>query len=217
MHVELLSSIPISGSIRERHFNASPGRNAWVRFDDGTSEPWVGVFGLPSDEYDYTSWSSDFRGAAVAPFGDDDGQTALVIAGTHGYIVDAVRGVVLRETSVLTYPDVYTLASPPARGFVLVADPHTIYAVYRDRDAPITREGRRPDNYTYRWDSEPPPGTLSDFGGIVFDEPGLTEISGNALQDDGWCEFRLRYDTLVVNLGKDVRGHFETAVQGHMI
>ncbi|MES2521718.1 MAG: hypothetical protein V4617_03385 [Gemmatimonadota bacterium] len=145
MHVEVLSSIPMSGSIRERHFNASPGRNAWVRFDDGIGDPWVGVFGLRSDEYHSARLSTGMP-AAVAPFSDDAGRTVLVIAGTHGYVVDAVLGVMLRESAIYCGYN-FTLASPPARDFVLLADEYRIHAVYRDRDVQVALAGSDPDDY----------------------------------------------------------------------
>src|SRR5262252_7820658 len=88
MNAELLTTAPMSGSIRERHYHVSARTNAWVRFNDGLGDEWVGVFGAGEPSRFY----------AVIPFADDGGLTILVIAGGQGYVVDARSGELLRRT-----------------------------------------------------------------------------------------------------------------------
>lgn len=105
MKAKILSSIPISGSIREKHFNAN-GECSWVKFETDNT-PWVGVFGRgisPSVN-------------AVSQFFESG--RFFVLAGGQGYIVDAGL-----ETCVHKTKDDYyqSLVSVPDRCLMIVCD-----------------------------------------------------------------------------------------------
>lgn len=184
MALELLSRIPISGTVRERHFHVSGGSNAWVRFDDEAEGAWVGVFGAGDVS----------RFTAVAPYGDHTGRTVLVIAGGQGYVVDARGGALLRRTP---WDYAYAVAAPLGRDFVLVADTTHIWVAYRDRDVLAVSAVRHPFDHWAERDADRPP-TRVAVDGIVFDAPGEEAVSGRAWQMDGWYAFRLYYDRLLV-------------------
>src|SRR5262245_55937369 len=134
MHVELLQTIPISGSIPERHFEVSAGSNAWAKFTDESGVEWVGGFGSGEGSRFHT----------VVRFADDGGRTVLVIAGGQGYVVDAASGDLIRRT-----PWHYSKAAIaiPERGFVVVADDTQIWATSRRDDRGAWR--REPAWYDY--------------------------------------------------------------------
>jgi hypothetical protein len=189
MHVELLRTIPTSGSVQERHYDVSAGPNAWVRFfDEASGLEWVGVFGSGEPS----------RFFAAIPFGDDDGQTVLVVAGGQGYVVDAASGELFRRT-----PWFYSQAAVPvpASGFVIVADDTEMWAAGRTSDARIWRAEPRP----YDHDEVRPAHRLA-LDGIVIDQATPEEVRGKVWEGDGWYAFRV-----VLQTREFVRGPFLTA------
>lgn len=168
MNAELLTVMPISGTIRERHYDVSGSSNAWVRFDDGAGDEWVGVFGAGEPSRFYT----------VLPFDDDAGVTALVIAGGQGYVVNTTSGELLRRTE-WWYSQ--TAIAPPTRDFVIVADDTRAWAAGRIIDRPVWR--REAANYDFQPRS-PAQGLALD--GIVFQQASPDEVIGRVWEPDGW-------------------------------
>jgi hypothetical protein len=188
MHVELLNTPPISGTVTEHHFDVSAGANAWVRFEDAEGGVWVGVFG--------SSELAPFN--AAVPFPDDGGRTVLVIAGGQGYIVDAVSRVLIRRTP---WDYAYAAAAAPGRDFVLVADVTEIWAADRARDRLVwPRERAR-----YDYENASPPHRVA-LDGIVFDRVTADELTGKVWEMEGWYAFRVWLPDL-----EFVRGEFLTA------
>lgn len=178
MLVELLRTVPISGTIAERHFDVSARANAWVRFEDDEGEAWVGVFGG-------SEWSAF---DAAVPFADDGGRTVLVIAGGQGYVVDAISGALLRHTP---WYDARTAIAAPDRDFVLVANDTKIWAADRTYD----RSAWRRDRGWYDHDAVTPPHRVA-LDGIIFDRTTTDELTGKVWEMDGWYAFRMRLPEL---------------------
>jgi len=183
MIAELLSTIPLSGAVRERHFDVSAGHNAWVRFDDGEGDEWVGVFGATK--------LSGFD--AVAPFGDDGGLTILVIAGGQGYVVGARSGELLRRTPWFRSQAVI---APPECDFVLVADETGAWATGRQADRPVWRRDRAAHDSSPR-----SPAQRLALDGIVFQDVSPQQATGRVREVDGWYAFTIDLRTLEFSLG----------------
>ena len=173
MLIQLLRTIPVSGSFKERHYNVSAGANAWVKFATEAGVEWVGVFGSGERSRFYQA----------LPFGADRGRTACIIAGGQGYVVDTESGDQLRETP---WRYGHAAIAVPDRDFVIVADDTEIWAAGRSGDR-------------YAWRSEP---AWYDYGvsdrphrvaldGIIVDAATKDEVRGKIWEGDGWFEFRL--------------------------
>jgi hypothetical protein len=178
MRLELLRTIPISGSIREQQFMASAGANAWVKFTNDDGVEWVGVFGSGESSRFYTA----------IPFADDRGRSALIVAGGQGYVVDTASAQLLRRT-----PWQYSKAAigVPERECVLVADDTTMWAVSRHDDRPIWK--REPAWYDF---GETDQLNRVALDGIVFDVATSHDVRGKVWQGDGWYAFRVHMPTL---------------------
>jgi hypothetical protein len=187
MHVELLNTPSISGTVTERHFDVSARANAWVRFEDAEGGTWVGVFG--------SSELAPFNAAVQFP--DDGGRTVLVIAGGQGYIVDAVSRALIRRTP---WDYAHAVAAVPGRDFVLVADATKIRAADRAHDRLVWRRERA----WYDYDNVSPPHRVA-LDGIVFDEVKVDELRGKVWEMEGWYAFHVRLPDL-----EFVRGEFLT-------
>jgi hypothetical protein len=178
VRTQILPHPPISGTYRERHYDAV-GPCTWVLFDNEEGEEWVGVFGSEG----LASSSS------AVPFGDDVGRTVLVVARGQGYIVNAVTGALIRKTP---WDYAYPALTVPDRDFVMVADVTEIWATYRDRDVPaIPAEPL--------FDAGAPNRVALD--GIVFDQATPDELTGKVWDMDGWYSFRLRFDSMRAERG----------------
>ncbi|MFN8669641.1 MAG: hypothetical protein U0164_20805 [Gemmatimonadaceae bacterium] len=173
MHVELLTTPPISGTVVERHFDVSARKNAWVRFEDDEGAVWVGVFGS----------SEPVPFCAVVPFADDGGRTMLIIAGGQGYVVNARSGSLIRRTP---WDYAHAAATVPGRDFVLVADATMIWAADRAQD----RAAWRLDRALYDYDETAPAHRLA-LDGIIFDRVTPNELTGKVWEMNGWYAFRL--------------------------
>jgi hypothetical protein len=178
MNTELLIVVPVSGSVRERHYDVSGTRNAWVRFDSGTGDEWVGVFGAAEPSQFY----------AVVPFADDAGATVLVIAGGQGYVVDVQSGDLLRRTQ---WWDSQTVIALPERDFMLVADDTTAWATDRTVDRPVWR--REHANYDSRPRSSAQRLALD---GIVFQTATSDRVIGRVWEPEGWYSCSIDLSTL---------------------
>ena len=192
MIVELLLTIPVSGSIHERHFDPSAGANAWVRFSDEAGTEWVGVFGSGEPSRFY----------AAIPFHADHGQTALIIAGGQGYVVDTLSGARVRRT-----PWGYSQAAiaVPQRDFVIVADDTEVWAAGRSDDRPAWRRERAWYDYdvgdrAYR----------VALDGVRFDSATRDEVRGKVWEGDGWYSFRLLIPDLELTLEDFLSADWET-------
>jgi hypothetical protein len=192
MHVRLLTTPPISGTLKERRFDASARANAWVRFDDEEGEEWVGVFGSSELSPLY----------AVVPFTDDGGHTVLVIAGGQGYVVDARSGSLIRRTP---WDYAHTASAVPDRDFVLVADVTMIWAADRAQD----RTAWRRDRAWYDYDVSTPAHRLA-LDGIVFDRVTADEATGKVWEMNGWYAFRLGLPHLEFVRGELLAADWET-------
>lgn len=178
MNAELLRTIPISGSVDERHYNVSAGANAWVKFWDDSGLEWVGVFG--------SGEASRFQ--AAIPFDEDGGKTVLIVAGGRGYIVDAQSGQLVRRTA---RDYIRAAITVPEQDFVVVADATEIRSAGRREDRRAWR--REPAWYAYG-DSEDSYRLALD--GIVFDGATRDEVHGRVWDGDGWYAFRLTLSNL---------------------
>lgn len=185
MRIELLKTIPISGTVRERHFDVSGGANAWVAFDHEDGTEWVGVFGA----------ESQFQLYAAIPFGDDAENTALVVAGGQGYIVDLRSGELVRRTpwshaqSAITIPD---------RPFVLVADDIRAWATSRTKDATTVWRRTRANYDT----SDENPSRRLALNGIIFERATNETVFGRVWDVEGWHECLIDVATLEFTRGK---------------
>lgn len=177
MRLQILSHPPISGTYRERHYDAV-GPCTWVLFDDEEGEEWVGVFGSAG----LASSSS------AVPFGDDLGRTVLVVAQGQGYIIDTATGALIRKTP---WDYAYPALTVPERDFVVVADVCEIWATYRDRDVPAI-----PVEPHFTGD----PNRVA-LDGILFAQATPDELTGKVWDMDGWYSFRLRFDLMRVERG----------------
>lgn len=178
MVVELLRTVPISGSVPERHFAPSAGANAWVRFADDAGGEWVGVFGSGEPSRFYVA----------IPFGDDRGQTALIIAGGQGYVVDAGLGILVRRTP---WRHSQAAIAVPGRDFVIVADDTEMWAAGRSDDRPAWRRKRA----WYDYDGGERAYRIA-LDGVRLDAASRDEVRGKLWEGDGWYSFRLRVDNL---------------------
>jgi len=177
--MQLLTRVPISGTVLERHYDVVAGSNTWVQFDHPEGERWVGVFG---------NGDVAFYSTAV-PFADDGGRTVLVVARGQGYIVDTVTGALRRKTR---WNYSYSAVAIPGHGLILVADTTNIWVVGRDEDVDVSaRDG-------FGGPADPHRIALD---GLVFDEPGVEALTGQAWFPDGWYGFRIPYNTLVAEVG----------------
>ena len=183
MVIEVLSSPPVSGTMRERHYDVSARANTWVRFQTNDGE-WVGVFG--SAELAHFS--------TVVPFPDDGGRTALVISGGQGYVVDASSGMLIRKTP---WDYAYSAAGVPGRHFILVANTTEIWATDRETDRYVRREDPAPYDYDER---ESPVRVALD--GIMFERVTPTELAGRVWEGAGWYAFRVDIATLTFTRGQ---------------
>lgn len=179
MQVELLTAVPISGTIQERHYEPSARTNTWVRFtlEDGTE--WVGVFGNAGLAHFSTA----------VPFVDDQGPVVLVIAQGQGYLVDPSSGALFRKTP---WSYAYSAIAVPERPFVLVANSTEIWTTSRDHDTYARSAKRLPyaDN-----------DARVALDGLVFDRVTNEDATGWVWDIDGWYSFRMRCDDLVVHRG----------------
>ena len=179
MHVELLTTVPVSGSVQERHYEPSARTNTWVRFQPKDGPAWVGVFG--------NAGAAHF--STAVPFGDALGPMVLVIAQGQGYIVDPRSGALIRKPPWFYS---YSALAVPNRPFVLVATSTEIWITDRDRDTDA-RAAKRPP---YAHDD-----TRVALDGLVFDHVGSEEATGWLWEIDGWYNFSMRYDDLLVRRG----------------
>lgn len=184
MLIELLAQPPISGTTTERSFDASSGANTWVRFEDNAGGAWVGVFG--------SAKLANFN--AALPFADDDGRTALVIAGGQGYVVDTVSGALIRRTP---WDYAYEAVAVPGRDFVLVADTTLIWASNRVSDRPVWRRARA----AYDYDDGESADRLA-LDGIRFDRVTHDELVGKVWEPDGWYAFHVGLPDLEFKRGE---------------
>jgi len=178
MNVELLRTIPTSGSVDERHFSVSAGANAWVKFSDDSGLEWVGVFG--------SGEASRFE--AAIPFDDDGGKTVLIVAGGRGYVVDAHSMQLIRRT---TRDYIRAAISVPGRDFVIIADWTEMRSVGRESDRRVWR--REPAWYSYGGSEDSHRLALD---GIVFEAATRDEVHGRVWDGDGWYAFRLNVSDL---------------------
>lgn len=136
MTVEIYDQIPLSGTVRERRFDAV-GHCTWVRFVPDDLTEWAGVFG--------NGGIVSHRKAVL--FGDE--RTAMVIAGGQGYIVDAQTGELHLKTDCDCLCDVVAV---PGREFVIACDFTDLYAVSKNgvvwRSPQISRDGIEFDSAT---------------------------------------------------------------------
>jgi hypothetical protein len=201
MSARLLTSKPVSGSIRERHYDVSAGDNTWVQFDDDEGDQWAGVFG--------NGGVSPY--CAVLPFDDELNEAVLVIAGGQGYIVDTVTGTLIRKT-----PWFYANSglAAPGRDFVAVANTTEIWVVRRDGDVFVDPQGRS------RYETTALPGNSHRLAldGIVFEQSTHDQLVGALWEHDGWYRFLVRYDGLVFEkremLAKEMDAFVAKAPQG---
>jgi hypothetical protein len=180
---ELLTAKPVSGSVRERHYDLHGLANTWVRFDDGQGDEWVGMFG---------NGTSDF--CAAVPFPDDDGRTVLVIARGQEYVVDARSGILLRRPH--SGGDVWSALPAPGRDGILVADRTHIWLAGRTRDDYAA--AAEPSAYVAQ---NPFHRHQVAHDGIIFDAATHSALTGALCEDDTWYPFRMALDDLRVELG----------------
>jgi hypothetical protein len=182
--VQLLTSIPISGTVEERQFSPSARANTWVRFDRTDGSEWVGVFGAGE--------MSSFN--AVVPFPDDNGATILVVAGGQGYVVDRESGDLLRKAP---WETAYSAVPAPGRDFVLVADSIRAWAVYRDVEEYV----RRVEPAWYAIDESDRAIRLA-LDGLVLYKPEREAIPLAVWEMDGWYAGRISFDALIFERGE---------------
>jgi hypothetical protein len=176
---ELLTAKPVSGAMRERHYDVSSRDNTWVRFDDGRGGEWVGVFG---------NGASDF--CAAVPFPDDDGRTVLVIARGEGYFVDGRSGILLRRPR--WGGDVWSALAAPGRDGILVAGSTMVWCAGRTRDDYAVSAERLP------WSGNDPYGRHRvALDGIIFEAVTHRALTGVMWEGEAaWRRFTLHLDDL---------------------
>jgi hypothetical protein len=183
--VELLTARPVSGTVRERHYDVSARENTWVRFDDGRGGEWVGVFG---------NGASDF--CAAVPFPDDDGRTVLVVARGEGYFVDGRSGILLRRPR--WGGEVWSALAAPGRDGILMASSTMVWAAGRTRDDYAVAP-ERPS-----WD-DPFGRHRVALDGIIFETVTHSALSGVMWEGDpAWRRFTLHLDDLRFERGESL-------------
>lgn len=84
MSAEILDQTPISGEYPEKHFGQTFNSRLWVKFMDNNFQEWVGCFPRPYHTFDKV-------------LTDNANETAFVVAGGQGYLVDITTKDLLHE------------------------------------------------------------------------------------------------------------------------
>lgn len=85
MSVEILTQTPISGAYSEKYFGQTFNSSLWIKFTDNNFQEWAGCFNRPYETFDKV-------------ITDNANETAFVIAGGKGYLIDISSRELLHET-----------------------------------------------------------------------------------------------------------------------
>jgi hypothetical protein len=130
MNALILDKVPFSGEYPEKHFGEHFNSILWVKFTDNACQEWVGSF---SKVY------SDFNKVLT----DNATETAFVIAGGQGYLIDINTKELLHETDIPTIESLIHTSNPE---YYLLGACYCIY-IFDNRkllkryDPPFTVDG----------------------------------------------------------------------------
>lgn len=84
MSAEILYQTPTSGDYPEKHFGQTFNFRLWVKFTDNNLQEWVGCFSRLYQTFDKV-------------LTDNANETAFIVAGGQGYLIDISTGELLHE------------------------------------------------------------------------------------------------------------------------
>jgi hypothetical protein len=84
MSAEILNQTPTSGDYSEKHFGHTFNFQLWVKFTDNNFQEWVGCFSRPNQTFDKV-------------LTDNANETAFIVAGGQGYLIDISTRELLHE------------------------------------------------------------------------------------------------------------------------
>jgi hypothetical protein len=85
MSAEILKQTPQSGDFPEKHFGETFNTVLWIKFVDNDFQEWVGCFSRPYEAIDKV-------------LTDNANETAFVVAGGQGYLIDILSRELLHKT-----------------------------------------------------------------------------------------------------------------------
>ena len=114
MTAEILKTIPCSGEFPEKHFGTHFNSRLWVKFTDNDFQDWVGCFSKPYQIFDTVL--TDFKN-----------ETAFVVAGGKGYLVDITNRELIYEIAEI--PTIESAISTTNPDYFLVGACYTLYVM----------------------------------------------------------------------------------------
>lgn len=113
MSAEILTITPTSGDAPEYHFGEHFRNSLWIEFVNNNSEKWFGCF------------SSHYEGALNKVLVDKENNSAFVVSGGTGYLVDINNRIVRFESEL--HPPIESLILTNAPNYFIAG---TFYSIY---------------------------------------------------------------------------------------